>query len=350
MAFYGKRIRYVDVETMNKVLESCKNKICFQRPYTIGDKMETCAFIEDKLVELRITTKYKGAKTTFITYKDGRDHLGGTNGLQAFNLLNRFWKVPRLSKEQVDKLNEEGLYSASPILDYNPRYENIRLDDCWCYDLNSAYSAAMLKGWIDASRPPKQKKIEPWHEIGFRFDDEGKLEIQESGYCYMVFEYIETPQGIKDFVAYYYKMKKEAKTPEEKLKAKQTLNFSVGYLQRVNPWLRAWVVCSCNKYIRNLLDENSLFWNTDSITSKVRRLDLEQNLGAEVGQWKIEHQGSVAYKGNCYQWNKEIPTYRGTPKSWFPEGWDILEDPRPIDGNMFHFDYDTMTLKEVIRK
>ena len=345
--FYGKRYRFVDIETMQEILKTCNNKICYPRAYdSKKDKLEGRAFIEDKLVELHVTLKWQGKKTTFVTYKDGRDYIPGTNGLNAFNLLNRFWKVPRLSQEQVSKLNMDGLYSASPLLDYNSRFENKRIEDCWCYDLNSAYSAAMLKGWIDASKPPQSKKIEPWHEVGFKFNDEGKLEIQEQGYCMMVFERIETPQGIKDFVNYYYEIKKNAKTQEEKLKAKQTLNFAVGYLQKVNPWLRAWVVCSCNRYIERLLDEDSLFWNTDSITSKRRRFDLEENLGIEVGQWKIEHHGAVAYKGNCYQWDLEVPTYRGTPKKWFPEGWDILKDPRPIDGNLFKFDFDTMSLEE----
>lgn len=346
--FNGKRIRYVDVDTMRQLLDDCRRrKFCYNRDYVSGkDKLEGNAFILDKLVELHLTTKHEGKKTTFICFKDGRDYVPGTNGLIAFNLLNRFWKVPRLPQKQVEQLNLDGLYSASPLLDYNPLFENTRIEDCWCYDLNSAYSAAMLKNWIDASQPPKAKRIEPWHEIGFRFNDEGKLELQEQGYCMMVFELIETPQGIKDFVNYYYTIKKNAKTPEEKLKAKQTLNFSVGYLQRVNPWLRAWVVCSCNRYIQRLLDDNSLFWNTDSITSKVRRLDLEENLGGEVGQWKIEHHGAVAYIGNCYQWDLEVPTYRGTPKKWFADGWDILKDPRPLDGNLFRFDFETMSLEE----
>jgi hypothetical protein len=342
-----KKIRYVDIEKMNDILIDCQNKHIIFGEYV--DKKKDCltgrAYIENKMVELRVTTSYKGEIATFITYKDGRDYVNGTNGLNAFMTLNRYWKVPRLSEKELERLDRLGI-SASPLLDFNSEYEGQRLSDCWCYDLNSAYSAAMLKGWIDASKPPVAKRID-FDEIGFRFNDDGCLEIQKSGYCSFVFKIMKTPEGIVRFIDKYYEMKKNAKTAEEKKKAKQMLNFSVGYLQRVNPWLRAWVVCSCNDFIDGLLDENSLFWNTDSITSKVRRLDLEKNLGAEIGQWKIEHSGDVAYKGNCYQWNLEVPTYRGRPKSWFKEGWDILKDDTPIVGNMFEFNEDKIILEEV---
>lgn len=347
MSFVRKKVRYVDEDTMRDILADCRNKIVIERPYdrcAKGDKMEGCCYIEDKVIELRVSTKYKGENATYIFYKDGRDWTGGINGLNAFMTLNKYWKVPRLPKAQVEYLCKNG-YSAVPLLDYNPKYEGERINNCYCYDLNSAYSAAMLKGWIDASVPPVEKVINGFNEVGFRFNDNGQLEIQERGYCPFVFRLMETPEGIKRFVAHYYEMKKEAKTKEEKLKAKQMLNFCIGYLQKVNPWLRAWVVCSCNKYVEELLDDDSLFWNTDSITSRVRRLDLEKNLGIEIGQWKLEHEGSVAYKGCNYQWNSEVPTYRGIPKTWFKEGWDILKDPTPMNGNLFRLNIDTLELE-----
>jgi hypothetical protein len=191
----------------------------------------------------------------------------------------------------------------------------------------------MLKGWIDTTQPPVAKIIDPATEIGFTCD----LEIQRTGFCLFTFKKMPTPPAIIEWVNKYYQKKKEAQTKEEKLKAKQTLNFAVGMLQRKNPWLRAWIVASCNEYISGLLDENSLFWNTDSIVSRTPRPDLE--LGAEIGQWKLEHEGVVAYRGNSYQWNDDKPTYRGVPKSWFAGDFDLLVDEKPKNENIYYFDY-----------
>ena len=51
-----------------------------------------------------------------------------------------------------------------------------------------------------------------------------------------------------------------------------------------------------------------------------------------------------AYKNLNYQWDLNKPTYRGTSKSWFKDGWDILKDARPTDGNFFDFDFKNMKL------
>lgn len=80
-------------------------------------------------------------------------------------------------------------------------------------------------------------------------------------------------------------------------------------------------------------------WNTDSIISLVKRDDLE--LGSEIGQWSIKHQGEFAYIGSTYQWNDEIPGWRGIPKAWFPKGFDILKDEAPDRCNPYLFDWET---------
>ena len=113
-------------------------------------------------------------------------------------------------------------------------------------------------------------------------------------------------------------------------------------LQIKNPWLRAWIVGSCNELISSLIDKDTLFWNTDSIVSRRPRPDL--TIGDEIGEWKLEHEGEVAYWGNAYQWNQDKPTYRGVPKGDFPEGWDILVDDTPTHSNPYYFDYKEMKI------
>lgn len=354
------RFEFVDVETMNQVLKECKGKVMYYGEYNelikknSGIALYGSAFILDKKVKFELLTRYKGTITRFICYKDGRDNMEGAVGAQIFTNFSKYWKTPRYNIPQEDE-NGEPLcnydrVSATPALDFNAEYEGQRIQ-AWGYDLNSAYSATMLKGWIDTSKPPKAKIIDPETEIGFRYDDDNdRWELQHRGYSLHVFEKCETPAEVRRYIVKWYSVKKKAAAAGDKklkLQAKQHLNFVVGYWQRVNPWLRAYVVCSCNEFIESLIDENTLLWNTDSIVSKVRRYDLEQDLGAGIGQWKLEHEGVVAYLGCEYQWNNEIPTYRGQPKTWFPKDWDILRDPVPIYGNLYYYDKDENLLKEI---
>ena len=354
------RFKFVDVDTMNDVLNKCKNKIKYFEDYNyLQEKgksinLNNSVFIVDKTVRLEVLLKYEGVITRYICFKDGRDAAEGAVGASVFKNFSQYWKTPRYDIKQE---NEDGVplspyerVSASPTLDFNPEYVRTR-QQAWGYDLNSAYSAAMLKGWIDTSKPPKAKRIDPEKEVGFRYDDdEDRWVLQHSGYCLSVFEKCETPPEVRKYIAQWYYKKKLATQRGDKIAkmiAKQHLNFVVGYWQRVNPWLRTWIVCSCNEFIENLLDENSLFWNTDSIVSRVRRYDLEEDMGSGIGQWKLEHEGVVAYIGNSYQWNNEVPTYRGQVKSWFPKDWDILKDPLPVCGNAYWFDKENLELKEI---
>lgn len=109
------------------------------------------------------------------------------------------------------------------------------------------------------------------------------------------------------------------------------LNLPIGYCQRYNPFLRSYVVNSCNEVIKRLIDDDTLFWNTDAIFSRKRRPELE--LGTEIGQFKEIHCDTLSYVGNVYQINNEDPTYRGISKSWFKafekkngRKYDLLKD------------------------
>lgn len=319
---------YLPVEEMNQLFAYCKTK---KRLFLVdnpsGISHSTCCVIKEKRTRIEATTEFKGVVAHYITFLDGREDPQTINGGQAYATLKCSWpQIPEIPED--DTIYE--WCSAGPMIDYNETYEGQRIP-AWGYDLNSAYASVMLKGWIDASVPPQQKVIDPETEIGFTFD----LEIQRTGNCPFVFKKMETPEGVKKWVERYYTKKKEAKNKIEKLIAKQTLTYAVGMLQKKNPWLRAWIVAGCNEYISSLLDENSLFWNTDSIVSRVPRPDLE--LGDDIGQWKLEHEGVVAYKGNTYQWNNDKPTYRGVPKTWFNGDFDLLKDAPPKNQNLYYF-------------
>ena len=53
--------------------------------------------------------------------------------------------------------------------------------------------------------------------------------------------------------------------------------------------------------------------------------------------------------GSNYQWNYEVPTYRGIPKGWWAQNgkeFDLLKVEIPQGGNIYHFDEDK---KEIVR-
>lgn len=281
--------------------------------------------IELKDTKLEITTRYYefGTPCTYIFDLNNED-IFKQSGLDCFKEMSRAYTIKKAEAYNYEHLNqfysnETGKYvcSARPILDYNRKYEKQLLKDCYEYDLNSAYANTLLKQIPDLNNPiianyPDQIKVNK-NEIGFIIDDE--LSIVKPGFkADIKFPLIDTPQKLKDFLIKWYNKKKNA-TGNEKLEAKAMLNLPIGYCQRYNPFLRSYVVNSCNEAIKAIIDENTLFWNTDAIFSLKRRPELE--LGTEIGQFKEIHCDTLCYVGNVYQINNEDPTYRGISKSWF---------------------------------
>lgn len=323
--YWNKRIRYVDLATINQHIKYCYNyrKIVF-RERQDHENIGLTAFVNDKLRFFELTYKYAGDVTTYIFDKatGSLENHQQITGLQAFTMLNRYTHVNRVITKA-----DEAPFSAVPLLWFNPKLEGKRVDAI-CYDINSAYSYAMIQAMPDTSIPPKQKYIEPG-EIGF--DVNGNR--QTSGYSLFVFNLMESP--FKKYVEHFFKKKNTAKNLSAKRKAKEYLNFCVGFLQHRDPYTRAQIVGLANDRILSLMDENTIYCNTDSIVSLTERPDLE--LGTDIGQWKIEHKGKFAFKGYNYQWNFDPPSVRGKSKTDFKEGWDLLKDGMPDNGNLYKF-------------
>ena len=324
--FVRKRKEYVDLQTINKHLKNVYQyyRLCF-REKRDDETFKDQAFIVDRMKFFELSYNNGGYRCTYVFNKanaDTEDHRQIT-GMQAFNVLCRMSKVNKVIKDKM-----EAPFSAAPLLYYNEQHNGTR-HNAICYDMNSAYSWAMLQDQPDTSKKPKAKYIEEG-EIGF---DPNGIRMTE-GFSIYVFKLIESP--FKRFVKHYYQLKKNAKTPQEKRKAKEYLNFSVGFLQGRDPYTRANILGLCNERIESLIDDNTLYANTDSIVSMVERPELE--LGDEIGQWKVEHRGRFAYKEYSYQWNDSVPSVRGKPKEYFKNGFDILTSPMPECDNIYEFD------------
>lgn len=324
-----KRQEYVDAETMNKHLKYCyKYKDVVERTKTPSESFSNKAFIENSLVYFKLTYRKGSRACTYIMRKDGKEEEQKIDGGEAFRILSKYYKVPRFEDRNILGM------SASPFTYFNPKYNHKRTKAIG-YDLNSAYSFAMLKDMPDTSVPYHAGFIKEG-EIGFiempkyNSPDEVMLVPKFSGYSLYIFPLIESP--FKKFVEVWYKKKLN---PATKAKAKNVLNYAVGYLQKVNPFLRATVIGYCNSLIKSLMDSNTLYCNTDSIVSAVPREDFK--IGKNLGEWKIEHEGDFAFTDYSYQWNTDLPAYKHIPKSWFKPGWDILVDEIPHCGNKYKY-------------
>lgn len=321
---------YVDLNTINEHLLYCyNNREIVEREKTSNERFGNKAFIVDKEIQFTLTYKRGSVACTYIFRKDGDSAKQVIDGGEAFRILSQYYKVPRFEDKQILSM------SASPILYKNEKYEGTR-QQAVGYDMNSAYSYGMLQRMPDTSVPPRQGFIQVG-EIGFietpSEKDSTKMVLKPkfSGYSMWIFPLMDSP--FKDFVDTWYGRKLN---PELKDKAKNVLNFCVGYLQRVNPFLRAAIIGYCNELIKSLITEDTLYCNTDSIVSKTPMNNLI--IGRAIGEWKVEHEGEFAFKGFNYQWDLEPPHYRGKSRRWFKKGWDILKDEIPKEGNLFTFD------------
>lgn len=334
------KIEMITPEEMNKHLEYCRDyrHIEFRNKNQSDTLGNNNAFLSDKMTRVELLYR-KGKKDTvkYICSKNEDDLTNETYALESWRNLNKYYKVPLMD------MNELGGFSASPYLWYNPKYENMR-QEAWSYDINSAYAAAMLKDMPDTSKEYRTGYVEEG-EIGFRvvpkFNDDGDMAIATTKvgtYCTYIFPLMKSP--FVRFANRWYEEKKNG----DKAKAKAILVCAVGYLQNKNPFLRAAILTYANDYIRSFVDENTLMVNTDCVVSRVRRPDIEELMGPELGQFKNDHHGMYAYRGFTAQWDLEVPVWRGVPKIWFKEGFDILKDKRPIENNLWSLDKENLQL------
>lgn len=340
--FKKEKRKFLDFKEFNEHLRYCYN----YREIIEGEyDPSKCAlglsyaYLENKQIYVYLTYRRGSEACTYIFRKDGAEKNQEVDGGEAYRILNLYYNVPDFRKDkELPKLRDSSgrskfIQSAVPFLYKNPKYEGKRVKAI-SYDLNSAYSFAMLQDMPDTSVPYKMKNIIPGKEIGFiekaDENDINKITFEPiyEGFSMYVFPLMESP--FKKFVETWYNKKKDPKT---KMKAKGVLNFSVGYLQKTNPFLRATIVGKCNEYMKSLIDDNTVYCNTDSLVSLIPREDLD--IGENIGQFKLEHDGEFAFIGYNYQWNKEAPSYRGISKKWFKNGWDILKDPLPQSGNIY---------------
>lgn len=337
---------YIDnVNEINKVLAYCRYKELVDSPEHVGTYTY---YINFERIEFRVYAKTNTAlPQCYIFRMDGSkasEHK--TTGKKAFSQLQKMsdnfvvdystfdyngilWKYWDCVKGKP--IWECGYRKA--MLYFNKKYNGKRVQNCISYDANSAYSYAMTKDMPDVRLGFRKCELEnrdsivKKDEIGFVSDCGELLMVKTGFHAEYIFKRVKSP-FIK-FVNHYYDLKKNAKNKVERQAYKDYLTYAVGYILRKNPFLHCAIMCYAREEIENLMDENTLYSNTDSIVSCVRRLDIEERLGTELGQFKIDHKGDFAMLNGAFQWNYDTPSYRGLSKEWFKKDFDLLKDNIP---------------------
>lgn len=355
MNFSSKNIKFLsDYKEFNKHLVFCKKyrNIVFEKRKRCENSF--VANLEIQRVNIYLTYRVGVETCTYCFRLDNDENPQKITGLQAYCVLCKYYKVPNMSNidwfEKKTKFNGEkssiswDIDAAIPLLYSNSKCSGQRYKNCYEYDLVSAYGWALTQPIPDTTKKPRFNDIVKDGEIGFNMDGTITFNL----YANIIFPLMESP--FKKFVAKWFSIKK-SDNKELAAKGKQMINFAVGYMQRTNPFIRNTIVNRCSELIESLIDEDTLYCNTDSLISKTKRDDII--IKDELGCFQIKHKGTFAYSGYNYQWNKDVPTYRGIPKKWFDNfkkvngrAWDILKDDIPGDEcNQYIFDIEKLEIR-----
>lgn len=333
--FTTKKVRHISVEEMNKVIKHADaySNIVVGFSYEkrksstehCNHSLTTHSYLIEKSVNIEFTTKYgtdEFKACTYICRLDGEVDMDG-GCLEAYRILRKYYKEPQVKdfpeveKKMPKTAKGSYLYSAGPAVGFNPVYDRMR-HEIHIYDINSAYATQMIKEIPDLTTYRFYDIVKPG-EIGFLLQE--GLPLVPVGYQGdIVMKLIDSPY--KEFAKTYYARKKAGDK-----QAKVVLNHAVGFLQRRNPFIRAYIIHNCNKLIESLMDENTVMWNTDAIYSITPRNDLK--IGTEIGEWKYEYHADFAHVGNNYQKDRQEVSYRHVAKKWFGDKFDILVDELP---------------------
>lgn len=346
-----KEIEQVEVSTiqeMNKILEQVENAGLCWYPSRLAEAQRDKRFtfsayacIDANVLELKVTARLARKTKTYVFRLDGAQNMRPVEPAEAYRQMQLAYRVPELEnvdwRQDVDlEKDNYGKYekSAGAFLWTNPVYDGREVRHVWIYDLNSAYGAVIADKIPDLKQSYGSDYVEEG-EVGF-VDIGDKFALIEAGSSIKAeikFKLIDSP--FKTWAQNCFKLKELYKAKGDKQKAnkyKAMLNFAIGYYQRRNPFFRTYVVEKCNKFIKSLVDDDTIFCNTDSIHSARPRFDLDIGMG--LGQFKEEAVDVVArYNGANWQVAGQKPKWRGVPEyrlkhedgTWI----NLLTDPLP---------------------
>lgn len=350
---------------MNKTLaflDEWEYEMIWTREPYAGERFGRKAFVQQLETVFRVAFKFGGKAAVYWCFLDeGRKDELFIQGKRAYAVMAKYYKAPKMPEafcaKMLDGKPNYDYLTSSAFLYTNPSYDG-KATKATCYDMNGAYGWALEQPIPDTSKFDRDRTLEEG-EIGFLVmageDCIGwgkRLHLTERGYANFCFKSMPSPY--KKYVDRWFRIKKASLDPKEQALAKAVINESIGYLQLINPFIRATVVNRCTNRIKSFMNDFTIYSNTDSICSERDRSEFP--LSPELGDFKIEHKGIVKVKGFTYQWNQNLPIYRGTPKSSFRKfarekgrPFDLLQDEVPEKGYGNAWDFDTIS-RRLVRK
>lgn len=345
-----KLIRLNNVKEFKHVLEKVKNECLniYFRKRPFNEDIKQNAYIHESTSKYTITFK-EGLKA--VTYEFDRDgnYLIQTTPKDAVSAMSRSFRIQRTSK--IMHLAPEKIESAEPILYKNDKFDGIAVE-AFEYDLKEAYAQMLRLPLPDLNTAKYDVKIGK-NQVGFYAVGEHlKCSFEEGRVCQYVFDLMPSP-----YIRWLERNDKKiskADTLEQRIELKSKYRFAIGDLQNLNPFWRCIVVERCNQLINKYRDENTVYCNTDSIVSTVRRFDIENDTEFK---WSLKRVKEIFkwQKGKMnYQWNDEIPAYKGPTKreieyynKTHKKKWDILSDDLPKGGkHKYNIDKETLRVYE----
>ena len=296
----GQRIKDLSLEEFNNLLNECD---LLQIPYNI----------KEQTWSIKLVTN---GKTFRCKYSNDLNDVDPATVSKAFHKLTNYHYLDEDKNAKLYgyklKIAPDGrrkvcwkIKTATALTYYDERYCRKWLK-CYSYDINSAFSYAMLQKMPDTRQLPRLHDIVGENEIGFDIDGNAYIEVGTP--AEYIFPLIESP--FKDYIYKYYELKQNEKNKDKRKMWKLWLNIPTGVLQRHNIFLRNAVLMYSNRYIESFMNEDTVYCNTDSIVSLSKRTDLP--LGSEIGLFKEEHKNeNFKYiREGIYQWNDECH-YKG---------------------------------------
>lgn len=272
-----------------------------------------------------LTTKYGYVYEQPVTYIFTRDdsitHLdpgykeygvfSSACGEYLPDYANDEFTIKRLGKKDGKFLNKQ-----TGILTYNKKFEGKEVF-AYEYDLNSAYLSCIYEKLPDTREPMFDHVLEEG-EIGFLIQEKLFL-VTEPGYMVdIAFKLIETPEKIKNYCERWFERKSQKEDLVLKKKAKHQIVDSIGFLQYHNPYLRAYIIESCNNFIEGYIKKYPEDWilaNTDAI---FLTKEIEANIGMGLGQFKVKS-GYMKLNGVNYSSEEFGNKERGKQKANYYE-------------------------------
>lgn len=326
-----------DYKLFNELVDYARaHSIVLDKRWEERGKKESCrfyTFFHQTMKYATLTTRYyPGGTGKVVTFKFDlfeEDKHTDVQGATVYATLQHYYKTADFTKDEYvcNRLcysSAEGkfLVTVGGVLGYNRKHNRTR-QKAWCYDRISAYAWHLMQDLPLGDTYETEREVQEGEVGFFLFGDTVKL-VGPGKYASFIFKL--QPSPFKPFVEKYFQEKQNS-TGLDKQRAKDMLNFGIGYFQRKNPFIRYYIVLKANEMIESLIDEDTLMWNTDAIYSRRERPDLD--IGSGIGQFKLEYEGDFAYIGNQYQKGTEPPHARHIIRKLFKPGFDLLKDPMP---------------------